>query len=269
MNLTVETHARAEDAARALSGGRGARYLGGGTLVMRDVNYGDTSFSTIVRSTDPALGQIRATGERVEIGAAVTMAQVIASRELAFLAPVARAIGGPAVRAMATVGGNLFAQHPYGDFAVALLALDGQARLAGSSTATPLAELLARRDRGGVLVTSVSIARPNGDDFRFRKASRVRPKGVSVMSMAAWLPRSGGRITGARVAYGAMAPTPVRVTAVERALEGRSLDAAGVSAALAVATEGLTPPTDPLASEWYRREVAPVHLKRLLLGDAA
>jgi hypothetical protein len=42
---------------------------------------------------------------------------------LAFLAPVARSIGGPAVRAAATVGGNLFAPSPYGDFSVALLAL--------------------------------------------------------------------------------------------------------------------------------------------------
>ena len=42
---------------------------------------------------------------------------------LAFLAPVAESIGGPAVRNMATVGGNLFARSPYGDFAVALLAL--------------------------------------------------------------------------------------------------------------------------------------------------
>jgi xanthine dehydrogenase small subunit len=47
----------------------------------------------------------------------------IAKTALAFLAPVARSIGGPAVRAAATVGGNLFAPSPYGDFSVALLAL--------------------------------------------------------------------------------------------------------------------------------------------------
>ena len=54
---------------------------------------------------------------------------------------------------------------------------------------------------------------------------------------------------------------------VERALEGASLDAHGIAPALAVATEGLNPPDDPLASGWYRREVAPVHLRRLLLGE--
>jgi CO/xanthine dehydrogenase FAD-binding subunit len=63
-----------------------------------------------------------------------------------------------------------------------------------------------------------------------------------------------------------MAPTPIRVPAVERALEGKMLDEAGIAAALAAATDRLDPPTDPLASAWYRRETAPVHLRRLLLG---
>ena len=43
---------------------------------------------------------------------------------------------------------------------------------------------------------------------------------------------------------------------------------AGIAPALAVATERLDPPTDALASSWYRREIAPVHLKRLLLNQA-
>ena len=64
-----------------------------------------------------------------------------------------------------------------------------------------------------------------------------------------------------------MAPTPIRARAVERALEGRSLDAAGIAPALAAAAEGTSPATDALASAWYRREVLPVHLRRLLLGE--
>jgi CO/xanthine dehydrogenase FAD-binding subunit len=88
-----------------------------------------------------------------------------------------------------------------------------------------------------------------------------------VLSIAAHLPVQGGRVAGARVAYGAMAPTPVRVPAVERALDGRSLDEGGIAQAVAAATQGLDPPTDAIASGWYRREVAPVHLRRLLLNQ--
>ncbi|MBY8975962.1 FAD binding domain-containing protein [Rhodobacteraceae bacterium NNCM2] len=261
--LEVITCATMAEATGALSAD--ARYLGGGTLVMRDVNYGDQSFSRIVRVTDPALREIRAESSRIVIGAGVTMAGIMASRELAFLAPAARAVGGPAVRNMATVGGNLHAPHPYGDLATALLALDGIAQMA-DGTEQPLTSFFAARGNDG-LVRAVSIARPTSDAFRFRKVSRIKPKGVSVMSMAAWLNRSAGRLGNVRIAYGAMGPTPLRVTAVEQALEGKALDPAGVSAALAVAAEGLSPPDDALASAWYRREVAAVHLRRLLLGE--
>ncbi|GMG82785.1 FAD binding domain-containing protein [Paralimibaculum aggregatum] len=267
MGLTVETYASAAEAARALAAAQDARYLGGGTLVMRAVNYGDQSFRRILRATDPALGRIAAQGGRISVGAGVTMAEITESRELGFLAPAARAVGGPAIRSMATVGGNLFAAHPYGDLAAALLALDGRAVLADGREQA-LDELFAARGRGQQpLVTAVTIARPERGAFRFRKVSRVKPKGVSVMSIAAWLPRSGGRIAGARVAYGAMGPTPRRVPRVEQALEGRTLDAAGVQAAVAAAAEGLDPPEDAIASAWYRRAVAPVHLRRLLLEE--
>jgi CO/xanthine dehydrogenase FAD-binding subunit len=47
-------------------------------------------------------------------------------------------------------------------------------------------------------------------------------------------------------------------------LEGAALDAGTIARAVAVAAEGLDPPTDALASAWYRREVAGVHLRRLL-----
>ena len=58
----------------------------------------------------------------------------------------------------------------------------------------------------------------------------------------------------------------IRAKAAERALEGRTLDEAGVAAAVAAAAEGTSPATDAIASAWYRREVVGVHLRRLLLG---
>ena len=88
----------------------------------------------------------------------------------------------------------------------------------------------------------------------------MKPKGISVLSIAAHLPINGGRIAGARVAYGAMAPTPIRAKSVERALEGRALDESGIASAVAVAAEGTTPATDAIASAWYRREMVAVHL---------
>ena len=65
-----------------------------------------------------------------------------------------------------------------------------------------------------------------------------------------------------------MGPAPMRAVAVERALEGRRLESRVVEAAAAAAADGCSPPTDAVASAWYRREVLPVHLSRLLRGAA-
>jgi CO/xanthine dehydrogenase FAD-binding subunit len=165
---------------------------------------------------------------------------------------------------MATVAGNLFAAHPYGDFAAALLALGARVHFAGGGSPRPVDEVLRDRARGG-LVAAIEVPRPrDGRAFGFLKVSRVKPKGVSILSIAGHLPREGGRIRGARIAFGAMGPSPLRSAGAERALEGQALDAATIARAAEQAAEGLDPPTDALATAWYRREVAGVHLRRLL-----
>jgi CO/xanthine dehydrogenase FAD-binding subunit len=272
MPVTVKTFTTPTEAAAALSSDRSARYIGGGTLLMRALNEGDVSIGTIVRLDDRSLTQVRASGSRITIGAGVTLSQILRERELAFLHPAARLIGGPAVRTTGTVGGNLFAPAPYGDLSVALLALDAAVSVMSGYGArdVTLEEFLASRDRSpGALVLSVTCERPSSPEaFRFRKVARIKPKGVSVLSIAASLPGVGGRVSNPRIAYGAMAPTAMRAKAAERALEGKTLDEAGVAAAVAVAAEGTSPANDAIASTWYRREVVGVHLRRLLLGQA-
>lgn len=268
MTMQSQVFDQIGDAANALSSNQSARYFGGGTLVMRAVNSSSQSFDTIIRSTDPSLKQIQVQGDQIVIGAGVTMSQVMANRDLDFLTPAAKAIGGPAIRNMATVGGNLFARSPYGDFTAALLVLEAAISLVGSQSNVPLADFLTQRYREPrPVVASISVPRPRDKNaFHFVKITRVKPMGIALITIAAMLPQTGGRISNARVAYGAMGDFPIRAAAVERALEGKILDAQGIEAALAVATEGISPQTDEIATEWYRREVAPIHLKRLLLG---
>jgi CO/xanthine dehydrogenase FAD-binding subunit len=270
MPLSVKTVASPAEAAAALMSDRGARYIAGGTLVMRSLNEGDVSIATLVRLADRALSQIRVNGGRVTIGAEATLAQMLRERELSCRHPVVRSIGGPAVRTMATVGGNLFAPSPFGDLAVAFLALDTMVSVQSAHAARDMSlqEFLARRERPDrSVVLGVTFERPASQEaFRWRKVTRVKPKGASVVSIAAYVPTVGGRVSGARIAYGAMGPTAIRAAAAERALEGRTLDEAGVAPAVAAAAEGTSPSTDAIASAWYRREVIGVHLRRLLVG---
>ena len=267
MALEVARPGSVRAAAAVLAADANARFLGGGTLMVRALGSGDLSISRIVLSDGLDLDRIDIGERGAEIGAAATMAAILAEPQLAFLHEVAHEIGGPAIRAMATVGGNLFAPSPHGDFSVALLALGAEVLTESAKMSDTLALeafLAAREPQNARIVKSVSFALPPKGAFRFGKVTRQHPHGASVLSIAALLPIAGGKVAGARIAYGAMAPTAIRAHAAEKALEGKPLDAAAIAAAVAVAAEGTAPPTDPFASAWYRTNVLPVHLARLL-----
>lgn len=264
MPLSLRTFETLGEAGAALASGT-ARFMGGGTLLVRAANEGDLSFDTLVRTTDLALSAIEISGDTVRLGAAVTMAAIARHPGLSAIAPAARAVGGPAVRNMATVGGNLFAPTPYGDFTVALLALDASVEI-GAKT-LDLDEFLILREEIDGIVSAVTFRLPAPGAFRFAKVSRVKPKGVSVLSIATQIEtNTAGAVTSARVALGCMANRPIRAKAAERALVGATLTEDGIAAAVEAVSQGVQPPTDAIASEWYRREVLPVHFRRLLLG---
>src|SRR5258706_7395860 len=87
MPVTVKTFETSGEAAAALSSERDARYLGGGTLVMRALNEGDLSVSTVVLATDLALTRLDIASFRITIGAGVTFSPVLAHRWVAFFHP--------------------------------------------------------------------------------------------------------------------------------------------------------------------------------------
>lgn len=264
MALALQTFLTVRDANAALKAA-GTRYLGGGTLVMRAANEGDVSVSSLIRSTDPALSAIAVSSGEVRIGASATMAAIARHPDLSSLTHAARAVGGPAIRNMATVGGNLFAPAPYGDFTVALLALG--ATVGTDDGEVTIETFLAKRESNHAIVTAVGFSLPLEGGFRFLKVSRVKPKGVSVLSIATMLEQEpDGTVSSARIALGCMADRPMRAKAAEKALLGRKLTSDGIAPALAVASDGTSPITDPIASAWYRNEVLPVHLGRLLLA---
>jgi len=256
--LSVETFATITEAATHMGGD--ARFLGGGTLLMRDVNYGAAGFSRIVRTTSVDR-TITSASNGIRIGAGATMSDVIASPETTALAAAARAVGGPAIRNMATVGGNLFAPHPYGDFATALLALDATVEWSDGRS-EPIETTLSQRGSSNGIVASVTVPRISNREFRFRKVTRTKPKGVSVMSIAVRLPGTGGQ---ARIAFGAMGPNPLRAKQAEAALQSAQLTSEGIKPVTDACLQGLAPMDDALSSAWYRTEVAPIHLARTLL----
>jgi CO/xanthine dehydrogenase FAD-binding subunit len=259
MPVTVEIPESVDAVVGAL--GDGALVLAGGTHVMPRITTGPHDVATLVSLRRAGLAGIDVDGDRVTIGAATTLSAVGADERLAFLRPVIESIASPSIRNLATVGGNLFVAQPYGDLAVALLALDAQVDVAGpgggdTHGVADVADLPA-----GHVVTAVRFALPA--EFRYTKAMRRRMNSASIVTVAAVLGDTP------RLALGGAGRTPIRSAAAEAVLAAGPLDRDRAEAAGHAALEDAEPFTDAYASAWYRARVLPVHVRRALIGEAA
>ena len=267
MPVSVEVPETVEDVVGAL-GDDGAVVIAGGTQVMPRLNTEVTGIGTLVSLRRAGLGGITVDRDDATVGAATTLSQLGADDRLAFLRPVVESIASPSIRNLATVGGNLFVAQPYGDLAVALLALDAEADLAGAGAATrAVEELVHDGPPAGGVVTAVRFAIPQ--TFRYVKAMRRRLNSGSIVTVAAALTVEDGTVTAARIALGGAGPAPRRAPSAEAALIGGPLDAERAEAAGRAALDDAEPFTDAYASAWYRGRVLPVHVRRALIGEAA
>jgi carbon-monoxide dehydrogenase medium subunit len=82
--------------------------------------------------------------------------------------------------------------------------------------------------------------------------------------VAALARRDDGRIADLRVVVGAVSPVPVRLHAVEDRLRGGRVDTQDIASAAALAADAVDPLGDLRGSEWYKRQVVPVLVRRAL-----
>jgi len=70
-----------------------------------------------------------------------------------------------------------------------------------------------------------------------------------------------------RLAFGAVAPVPLRATATEAFIEGKTLDDDLIEQAVDILMSEINPIDDVRATAWYRRHLAAVYLRRLLVDE--
>jgi carbon-monoxide dehydrogenase medium subunit len=171
---------------------------------------------------------------------------------------------------MATVGGNLFAAPPAGDIAVPLLALDTLVELAGphGRRTLPLDQFftgLGQTARAvDELVVAVRVPQTGGQTAYLRYGRRQANTPAVVAVAARVVIGADETVTDARIALGAAGPHPLRARQAEAALIGQPLDDTHIAAASAAAQAECDPPTDALATEWYRRRMVGVYVRRAL-----
>ena len=211
------------------------------------------------------LADIVETEDTIQIGAAVTYTDALPVLEKHWpdFGALVRRIGSRQVRNRGTIGGNIANASPIGDSPPPLLALDATVLLRqGSRTrSVELADFFTgyRRTvlRPGEFIARIDIPLPARDDaFRCYKVSKRFDQDISAVCAAFRLRLDGSLVQEIRIAFGGMAATPVRVTAVEDALTGRLWTEATVRLAQAMLDNALMPMSDMRASASYRRTVA-------------
>lgn len=255
----------------------GAAVLAGGTWMMRDPRRGVTLPERIVALSKIAeLQSIEVFDDRISIGASVTHATLANALSgivgLEGLAAAAVGAANPAIRRVATVGGNLCAtDFAAADLVPALLALDAEVEvaLADGLRVLSLATFLAERDAllKTALLTRVIVPRDIMVSAHIRLPLRkAGDYPVAIVSVAR---APDGAI---RVAVGSVEPVARRWTTLEAALAGQDVTPEEAQA-LAEKTNDFIGRDGIEAEGWYRREVLPALVRRafaaLAKGGAA
>ena len=243
--------------------------MAGGTIAMPLINEGISMPEKVMGLRRAGLDSIRRINGSLAIGATVTLSQVQIEQEIRILVEAARSVGGWALRNMGTVGGNLFAPPPAGDFATALLALDAQVELVSKAgeRLIPLADFytgfMLTDLHQGELVTGVQLPVPQGKTV-YLKYGRRHANTPSIVTVAAQVLLDGKKVKVPRLALNAVGPHPMRALQAEKALTGAILDAAAIAEAAKIAAQECEPFTDAVASDWYRRKMVEVYVRRAL-----
>ncbi len=278
-SFTLHRPISLNEALKLLSKLEDSKPIAGGTDLLIDLKEGAYKAKHLVDlGLIRELGNIREANGLIHIGSTTTHAQLVASEIIKAKAPVlgeaASLVGGVQIRNRATVGGNLCNASPGADTATPLLVLDAQVTVASleGSRSMPLSELFAGPKRNslapGELLTEISFSVPPAcSGASFSKLGRRRGCTLSLINAAAYLETNGATCREARVAFGACAPTPVRIKDVEELLKGKKLDNQSIKE-VSSACYGLVQPSTRVharASEEYRREMSCVFMKRTLM----
>lgn len=252
-----------------------ARVLAGGQSLVPMMNFRVAQPAHLV-DINPVveLDYLRAEDGRLAIGARTRQSALERSPEVAARAPLlveaVRHMAFPTVRHRGTVGGSLAHADPAGELAAAVLALDGELVVTGAdgSRTVPAAEFFRGPFETAVgpqeLLTEIRVGTwPAGTGHAFLEFARTY-HAFAVVGAAALVHLDGGQVDRAAVSLCGVAGTPVRATAAEERLVGRTPTPEALEEAAVAAADGLDPPSDVQGSGAYRRKLARVFVRRAL-----
>jgi CO/xanthine dehydrogenase FAD-binding subunit len=242
--------------------------IAGGTDVMVQYSAGQLPPRKLVSIWNlPELRRIDLANDEIQIGAGCTYTDLreheIIGREFSMLSAAAAWTGGIANQNRGTLGGNIVNASPAADSPPALLAYDaelllissrGERRVPYTTFHTGYRKTRLAPDE---LIRSICLKRSfSGYYAHARKVGPRKAQAIAKICLAALGRMSDGVIADVRLAMGAVAPVPLRLTQTERMLQGKRFDSELAELASRTAAAEIKPIDDIRSTARYRSAVA-------------
>jgi carbon-monoxide dehydrogenase medium subunit len=258
----------------AASGGK-AHVLAGGTDLLVKLRAGFVAPALVVDlKAIPLLRGVSRDARGFRIGAATSCAEIGENAELTAAWPgvveALRLIGSTQVQGRATLGGNLCNASPAADSVPALIAAGAVCEVAGpgGQREVPVEQVVTGPGRtslaAGEFILGFRLPNPaaRAGDAYLRLIPRTEMDIAVVGVGVALALDAAGVCTQARVALGAVAPTPLLVADAAKALIGTRVDDKALASLAAAASAACKPIDDKRGTVAYRVKVAGVLARR-------
>jgi len=254
-----------------------ARIVAGGTDLIPRIKLREVSPGFLIGLEGiPGLDSITySEANGLRFGPLVTLASIEASpvvrERFNVLYQAVHSMASSQVRNLGTVGGNLCNAAPSADTAPSLIAMGAKLKLIApnSERTIPVEEFFTGPSqtvlRRGEILIEIQI--PDSSLCKsgvYIKHTIRQAMDLAIVGVAVSVTIQNGICQDARIALGAVAPTPVRAIVAETLLRGKSKDDRLFKAAAAQAPRECQPITDIRSSAEYRREMVEVLTRRAL-----
>jgi carbon-monoxide dehydrogenase medium subunit len=252
-----------------------ARVIGGGTTLVILMKQRALHYPYLVDlRLIPGLSEIKREPEGLCVGAMVTHRTVETSplmrERFPILAEAFGYIGNVRVRQTASVGGNLAHADYRLDPPPPLLVLNAEIAAYGPNGSRKIA--LKDFFRGmyqtalepGEILVDVRIPNmPSNSKAVYLRFSTLSANDWPCLGVAGFLLKENGRCKELRLALGGVAATPLLIGGLDFARD-QELDATVIEKVLAAVDEQISPLSDFRGSEWYKRRMARLFVKKAI-----
>jgi len=236
------------------------RPYGGGTDLM--IEGADDAVYLFIGKI-PEMKQIILDDTYIRIGAECTFTEIIDNELIPeMLKNACLGIGGPAVRNLGTVGGNIANGSPKADSALIFFVTDSILRLVSvrGERLLPVRDFYLGKKKTALqsdeLIAEVLLPRINYDNYYYKKIGARNAQAISRVSFAGLMNFSDGRITSCATAFGSVSDVIICRDDIDAMMTGKTIAEASAAkdAYIAAYDEAIIPISGRISAE-YRKAV--------------